>query len=101
MSLDLDDIDRAGLRELARDARQPASALGRKLGLSQPAAWRRIKRLEDANVISGRRVRLDEAGRELAAELGNTAAYMHLDVTRKADWDHAVDAAGKLGDSDF
>ena len=59
MSLDLDDIDRAVLRELARDARQPASALGRKLGLSQPAAWRRIKRLEDANVISGRRVRLD------------------------------------------
>ena len=59
MSLDLDDIDRAVLRELARDARQPASALGRKLGLSQPAAWRRIKRLEDANVLSGHRVRLD------------------------------------------
>ncbi|MDJ0859754.1 MAG: Lrp/AsnC family transcriptional regulator [Dinoroseobacter sp.] len=59
MSLDLDDLDRALLRELARDARQSAGALGRKLGLSQPATWRRIKRLQDEKVISARRLRLD------------------------------------------
>ncbi|MFZ1728092.1 MAG: Lrp/AsnC family transcriptional regulator, partial [Albidovulum sp.] len=28
-------------------------------GLSQPAAWRRIKRLEEAGVIAGRRLALD------------------------------------------
>ncbi|MCG6903942.1 MAG: Lrp/AsnC family transcriptional regulator, partial [Rhodobacter sp.] len=37
--IDLDDIDRALLRALSGDAGQAASVLGRKLGLSQPAAW--------------------------------------------------------------
>lgn len=56
---DLDQIDRQLLRELSRDARQTAGALGRKLGLSQPATWRRIKRLEDVGILRGRRVRLN------------------------------------------
>lgn len=56
---DLDQIDRQLLRELGRDARQTAGALGRKLGLSQPATWRRIKRLEEAGILKGRRVRLN------------------------------------------
>lgn len=55
----LDEIDRALVRELARDATQNAGALGRKLGLSQPATWRRIRRLETANILRGRRLRLD------------------------------------------
>lgn len=55
----LDDIDRRMLRELVEDATQSASALGRKLGLSQPAAWRRIRRLQDTGVIKGRRLDLD------------------------------------------
>ncbi|ABV94130.1 transcriptional regulator [Dinoroseobacter shibae DFL 12 = DSM 16493] len=55
----LDETDRALLRALSRDARQTAGALGRKLGLSQPATWRRIKRLEEAGILKGRRLRLD------------------------------------------
>jgi DNA-binding Lrp family transcriptional regulator len=57
--IDLDTTDRQLLRELSRDATQSASALGRKLGLSQPATWRRIKRLRDAGVIRGQRLDLD------------------------------------------
>ena len=57
----LDDTDRALLRALIADADQQASTLGRKLGLSQPATWRRIKRLEAAGIIAGRRLRLDAA----------------------------------------
>lgn len=57
--IDLDASDRQLLRELSRDATQSASALGRKLGLSQPATWRRIKRLRDAGVIRGQRLDLD------------------------------------------
>ncbi|MCG6901956.1 MAG: Lrp/AsnC family transcriptional regulator [Rhodobacter sp.] len=57
--IDLDDIDRALLRALSADAGQAASVLGRKLGLSQPAAWRRIQRLEKAGILRGRRVELD------------------------------------------
>lgn len=57
----LDDIDRAILRALVADATQGAGALGRALGLSQPAAWRRVRRLEDAGVLRGRRLLLDAA----------------------------------------
>ncbi len=57
--IDLDTTDRDILRALARDASQSASALGRRFGLSQPATWRRIRRLEEAGVIRGRRLRLD------------------------------------------
>jgi len=57
--IELDTLDRQLLRELMQDATQSASALGRKLGLSQPATWRRIKRLRDAGVIRGQRLDLD------------------------------------------
>ncbi len=55
----LDEKDAKLLRALARDATQSAGALGRRLGLSQPATWRRIKRLEEAGVIRGKQLRLD------------------------------------------
>ena len=58
--MDLDDIDRALLRALVQDATLGAGALGRRFGLSQPAAWRRIKRLEDAGVLAGQRVVVDK-----------------------------------------
>ncbi|MFC5737081.1 DNA-binding transcriptional activator DecR [bioreactor metagenome] len=57
----LDDTDRAILRALEADATLSAGALGRRLGLSQPACWRRIRRLEEAGVIAGRRLVLDHA----------------------------------------
>jgi Lrp/AsnC family transcriptional regulator, leucine-responsive regulatory protein len=56
---DLDDIDFGLLKALSHDASQSAGALGRKLGLSQPATWRRIKRLQDLGIITGRRLELD------------------------------------------
>jgi len=57
--IDLDATDRLILRALSEDATQPASAIGRSLGLSQPATWRRIKRLQDSGVIQGQRLDLD------------------------------------------
>ncbi|MFC0279611.1 Lrp/AsnC family transcriptional regulator [Falsigemmobacter intermedius] len=58
---DLDEIDRALLAMLARDATTAAGAMGKALGISQPAAWRRIRRLEEAGVIRGRRLDVDRA----------------------------------------
>nr|WP_237400648.1 Lrp/AsnC family transcriptional regulator [Rhodovulum sulfidophilum] len=55
----MDETDRRILRALSEDATQSAGALGRRFGLSQPACWRRIRRLEEAGVIAGRRVDLD------------------------------------------
>lgn len=57
--MNMDEIDRNLLRALAKDASASAGALGRRFGLSQPAAWRRIKRLHEAGVIKGRRVLLN------------------------------------------
>ena len=55
----LDETDRAILAALQRDATQTAAALGGRIGLSQPATWRRIKRLQDSGILAGRRVALD------------------------------------------
>ena len=57
--IDLDDIDRALIKALSQDATQSAGALGRALGLSQPATWRRIKRLEAEGILAGRTLDLD------------------------------------------
>ena len=59
--IDLDDVDRGICRALALDAGVSAEELGRRFGLSQPAAWRRVKRLEEAGILSGRRVEVDRA----------------------------------------
>lgn len=67
----LDKIDRAILRHLRDDGRLSARALGERVGLSQPATWRRIDRLEKAGIFR-RRVVLDaqKAGFTVAVFLG-------------------------------
>lgn len=57
--IDLDAMDWTILRRLAAQGDISAGALGRELSLSQPATWRRIKRLRDAGVLGGRRLNLD------------------------------------------
>jgi len=47
------------VKAMQRDATQSAGALGRDLGLSQPATWRRLQKLQAAGVFKGRRVKLD------------------------------------------
>ena len=59
--IDLDDMDRALLRALAREGELSAGELGRRLGLSQPAAWRRQRRLEEAGILAGLRREVDRA----------------------------------------
>ncbi len=89
---DLDDTDRQLLRLLARDATQSAGALGRRLGLSQPATWRRIRRLREAGVIRGRRLRLN------AEALGfGVTVFLGVKLARKGqvsleDFERAVSA---------
>ncbi|WP_375261803.1 Lrp/AsnC family transcriptional regulator [Palleronia sp.] len=54
-----DDTDRAILRALTGDATLSSAALGERVGLSQPVAWRRVRRLEGAGILAGRRLDLD------------------------------------------
>ena len=55
-----DATDLALLRALLADGGLSAKEAGERAGVSQPVAWRRIKRLEEAGVIRGRRVRLNK-----------------------------------------
>ena len=88
----LDEIDRKLLRALARDASVGAGALGRLVGLSQPATWRRIRRLQEAGVLNGQRLRLD------AEALGfGVTVFLGVKLSRRAhasagDFERAVSA---------
>lgn len=55
----LDEIDRRILELLEADGRLTGAEIGRRVGLSQPAASARIQRLEKNGVISGYRAVLD------------------------------------------
>ncbi|MFI7387251.1 Lrp/AsnC family transcriptional regulator [Streptomyces sp. NPDC049813] len=57
----LDRIDREILALLQRDGRLTGAEVGRRVGLSQPAAAARIQRLEKAGVITGYRAVVDPA----------------------------------------
>ncbi len=57
--IELDDLDRKLIFALVQDATSGAGALGRRFGLSQPATWRRIKRLRQNGVLAGRRIDLN------------------------------------------
>ncbi len=57
----LDATDLAILRILAADATKSAAEVGREVGLGQPAAWRRIRKLSETGVLAGRRVVVDNA----------------------------------------
>ncbi len=54
MSVTYDEIDARILRNLQRDAGLSMDELAGAVGLSRNAAWRRMKRLEDAGVIKAR-----------------------------------------------
>ena len=90
--IELDNIDRALLRALQDDGSAKASDLGRVVGLSQPAAWRRIKRLEKGGVIKGRRALLD------AVKLGyGVTVFLGIKLAAKSrvsleDFERAVSA---------
>jgi Lrp/AsnC family transcriptional regulator len=53
-SIEFDTIDRQILLALQEDATISMQALADKVGLSANPVWRRIKRLEEARVITGR-----------------------------------------------
>ena len=90
--IELDNIDRSLLRALQDDGSAKASDLGRIVGLSQPAAWRRIKRLEIGGVIKGRRALLD------AVKLGyGVTVFLGIKLAAKSrvsleDFERAVSA---------
>jgi Lrp/AsnC family leucine-responsive transcriptional regulator len=76
----LDKKDRQILKALQADARQSLSALGKEIGLSQPAISERVRKLEEAGVITGYAARLDlkELGLHLEAIVRIRTSHEHI-----------------------
>ena len=54
MSVGIDEIDRRLLAELQRDGTLSVDQLSERVALSRNACWRRVKRLEEDGIITGR-----------------------------------------------
>jgi len=57
----MDEIDWKILKELQVNARISFAELGRRIGLTTPAVIERIRKLEDAKIITGYRAEIDTA----------------------------------------
>jgi Lrp/AsnC family transcriptional regulator len=57
----LDLIDRKIVAELMRDATMPVAQIGERVGLSQTPCWKRIQRLQETGVLTGRVALADPA----------------------------------------
>ena len=78
--MSLDKKDRQIIQALQHDARQSLAALGRRIGLSQPAMSERVKRLEESGVIEGyaARVNLKAVGLGLQAVVRIKTTHEHI-----------------------
>jgi Lrp/AsnC family leucine-responsive transcriptional regulator len=81
----LDDVNRAILTELQRDARLSMAELGRRINLSAPAVAERVQRLERDGVIRGYHADVDPAklGYTVAAVVRVAPAARQLEKIRE------------------
>ncbi|AKH97871.1 Lrp/AsnC family transcriptional regulator [Halanaeroarchaeum sulfurireducens] len=66
--MDLDDTDRAILRELQRNARTPYSEIARRIDMSSATVHDRVKRMEEEGVIRGYHADIDPTAVDLSVE---------------------------------
>lgn len=82
-----DEIDWKILLELQKDARMSYAELSRRIGLTTPAIIERIRKLEDARVITGYRVEIDTAKVGLPI-----TAFVRMSISG-IDYSHIVEVA--------
>ena len=83
----IDEIDRKILGELQREARVSYAELGRRVGLTTPAVIERVRKLEDAGVITGYRADIDTATVGLPI-----TAFVRMSITG-VDYSHIIEVA--------
>lgn len=82
---ELDQVDREILFHLAEDGRMSNVELARRVGLTPPPCLRRVKRLEDAGVITGYRAEVnpEALGRSLEVVLSVEIAVNNLQTVEE------------------
>lgn len=81
----IDDIDRKLMTELQLNARTSYAELGRRVGLTTPAVIERVRKLEDAGIITGYRADIDtsKAGFPITA-------FIRMSITG-VDYSHIIE----------
>ena len=82
----IDEIDWKILVELQENARISFAELGRRIGLTTPAAIERVRKMEDAGIITGYRAEIDTAKVGLPV-----TAFIRMSITG-VDYSHIVEA---------
>ena len=83
----IDEIDRKVLTELQQDGRVSYAELGRRVGLTTPAVIERVRKLEDAGVITGYRAEIDPAKVGLPI-----TAFVRMSISG-VDYSHIIEVA--------
>ena len=83
----IDEIDWKILKELQLNARTAFAELGRRVGLTTPAVIERIRKLEDAKIISGYRAEIDTAKVGLPI-----TAFIRMSISG-VDYSHIIEVA--------
>ena len=83
----IDEIDRKILKQLQLDARTSYAELGRNVGLTTPAVIERVRKLEDAHIITGYRAEIDIAKVGLPI-----MAFVRMSITG-VDYSHIIEVA--------
>lgn len=85
----IDEIDWKILKELQENARLTFAELGRRVGLTTPAVIERVRKLEDAKIITGYRAEID------TAKVGfPITAFIRMSITG-VDYSHIIEVAQK------
>lgn len=83
----VDEIDWKILKELQANARITFAELGRRVGLTTPAVIERVRKLEDARVITGYRAEIDTARVGLPI-----TAFIRMSISG-VDYSHIIEVA--------
>ena len=81
----IDEIDWKILKELQENARISFAELGRRIGLTTPAIIERVRKLEDAKIITGYRAEIDTAKVGLPI-----VAFIRMSITG-IDYSHIIE----------
>ena len=105
---ELDETDRRILRLLARDATLSLADIAREVGLTQTPCWKRIRRMEQAGVITGRVAVLDPARVGLPVSVfvalethDHSAEWLQRFAAVVAEMPEVVQAWRMSGDMDY
>jgi|SRR5450830_68552 len=101
----LDETDVLIIEAMQKDGRISVSELGRMIGLSQPAASERVKRLEERGVIVGYTARIDASalGLNMMAVIRLRTTHEHIGscLKRFAEMPHVLEVLRLTGEDCF